>query len=268
MNKQLQRLIELSSKTGDRLIVFDLNKENSPYVVMGVDDYERIAIGMSEVRGLTEDELLDKINRDIAIWQSDRIDNEGQLKSGKYNEEKVDFDDEFDEIEDSQDEDWYSVERIAKKTRDTAYLVIRDGYDSLCIDRVEGTAPLRLMLDVGARRPLGMGAASLSLFAFSSDKTVEKILRFNEMRFREHSGMGIADMRKLIALCRQKGYTLTAGVVDRGVTGIGVPLYDRKNKIRGAISVAAISEKIDKTRYDDIAALIKAEVDKTYHPPN
>ena len=116
MNKQLQRLIELSSKTGDRLIVFDLNKENSPYVVMGVDDYERMAIGMSEVRGLTEDELLDKINRDIAIWQSDRIDNEGQLKSGKYNEEKVDFDDEFDEIEDSQDEDWYSVERIAKKT--------------------------------------------------------------------------------------------------------------------------------------------------------
>ncbi|MBW2633326.1 MAG: IclR family transcriptional regulator [Deltaproteobacteria bacterium] len=161
-----------------------------------------------------------------------------------------------------------ALERIAKKTRDTAYLVIRDGYDSLCIDRVEGTAPLRLMLDVGARRPLGMGAASLSLFAFSSDKTVEKILRFNERRFREHSGMGIADMRKLIALCRQKGYTLTAGVVDRGVTGIGVPLYDRKNKIRGAISVAAISEKIDKTRYDDIAVLIKAEVDKTYHPPN
>lgn len=80
--------------------------------------------------------------------------------------------------------------------------------------------------------------------------------------------MGIADMRKLIALCRQKGYTFTAGVVDRGVTGVGVPLYDRKNKIRGAISVAAISEKIDKTRYDDIAAQIMAEIDKTYHPPN
>ena len=83
------------------------------------------------------------------------------------------------------------------------------------------------------------------------------------MRIRDYSGMGLADMRKLIATCRKKGYTLTEGVIDRGVTGIGVPLYNRKNEIRGAISVAAISEKIDKSRYDDIAALIKAEVDKT-----
>lgn len=109
-----------------------------------------------------------------------------------------------------------------------------------------------------------MGAASLSLFAFSSDKTVEKILRFNEMRNHDYSGMGLADMRKLVAKCRKRGYTLTEGVIDRGVTGIGVPLFNRKNEIRGAISVAAISEKIDKSRYDDIAALIKAEVDKTY----
>jgi len=156
-----------------------------------------------------------------------------------------------------------TLESIARKTYDTAYLIIRDGYDSLCIDRVEGASPLRLLLDVGARRPLGMGAASLALFAFSSDETVEKILRFNEMRIRDYSGMGLADMRKLIATCRKKGYTLTEGVIDRGVTGIGVPLYNRKNEIRGAISVAAISEKIDKSRYDDIAALIKAEVDKT-----
>ncbi len=161
-----------------------------------------------------------------------------------------------------------SLESIARKTGDTTYLVIRDGYDSLCIDRVEGASPLRLLLDVGARRPLGMGAASLSLFAFSSDETVEKILRFNEMRNRDYSGMGLADLRKLIAMCRKRGYTLTEGVIDRGVTGIGVPLYNQRNEIKAAISVAAISEKIEKSRYDAIAALIKAEADKTYQAPD
>ncbi len=161
-----------------------------------------------------------------------------------------------------------ALENIADKTRDTAYLIIRDGYDSLCIDRVEGASPLRLLLDVGARRPLGMGAASLSLFAYASDETVEKILRFNEMRYRDCSEMGLAHMRKLVAKCRKRGYALTEGVIDKGVTGIGVPLYNRKHEIRGAISVAAISEKIDKSRYDEIAALIKAEVDKTYQAPD
>ena len=76
MNKQLQKLIDLSNKTGDRLVVFDPQNEQSAYVIMGVDDYESLAVGRSEVRGLTEDELLDKINRDIAIWKSDQVEEE------------------------------------------------------------------------------------------------------------------------------------------------------------------------------------------------
>jgi DNA-binding IclR family transcriptional regulator len=40
-----------------------------------------------------------------------------------------------------------ALDSIARKTRDTAYLIIRDGYDSLCIDRVEGASRLRLLLN-------------------------------------------------------------------------------------------------------------------------
>ena len=39
---------------------------------MSLIEYEKLVIGRSEVRGLTEDELLDKINRDIAIWKSEQ----------------------------------------------------------------------------------------------------------------------------------------------------------------------------------------------------
>ena len=111
MDNQLQKLIELSRKTGDRLIAFDSENKTSPYVVMAVDDYEKLAIGMSEVRGLTEDELLDKINRDIAIWKSDKIDDDSLLKSDKYSEDEDEFDDGFV----ATDDDWYSVDEIVQK---------------------------------------------------------------------------------------------------------------------------------------------------------
>lgn len=71
MQNELQRVINLAKKTGDRVIVFDYNKPENTYVVMGLDEYEKLVIGKHEVRGLTEDGLLDKINRDIAIWKSD-----------------------------------------------------------------------------------------------------------------------------------------------------------------------------------------------------
>jgi hypothetical protein len=76
MQDQLQKAINLARKTGDKLIVVDSSKPENVFVVMSLKDYENLVLGKSEVRGLTEDDLLDKINRDIAIWKSDQIEEE------------------------------------------------------------------------------------------------------------------------------------------------------------------------------------------------
>jgi len=76
MQDQLQKAINLAKKTGDKLIVFDSAKPENVFVVLSLKDYENLVLGKSEVRGLTEDELLDKINRDIAIWKSDQREEE------------------------------------------------------------------------------------------------------------------------------------------------------------------------------------------------
>ncbi len=72
MLDQLQKAIILAKKTGDRLIIFDPNNVDLTYVVMPLEHYERLVVKKSEVRGLTEQELLDRINRDIAIWKSEQ----------------------------------------------------------------------------------------------------------------------------------------------------------------------------------------------------
>ncbi|MEI6596956.1 MAG: hypothetical protein WCL13_01950 [bacterium] len=76
MQDQLQKAINLAKKTGDKLIVFDSSKPDNMFVVLSLKDYENLVLGKSEVRGLTEDDLLDKINRDIAIWKSDQGEEE------------------------------------------------------------------------------------------------------------------------------------------------------------------------------------------------
>lgn len=68
--KSIKKLINLVRKTGDRMIVFD--QEGSSYVLMSVEDYESLLLAKSGVSGLTEEELLDKINREIAIWKSNQ----------------------------------------------------------------------------------------------------------------------------------------------------------------------------------------------------
>ncbi len=82
MQEQLQKAINLIQKTGDRIIVFDKAKPEETFVLMSLPEYEKLVIGRSEVRNLTEDELLDKINRDIAIWKSENDnDNDNDFKN-------------------------------------------------------------------------------------------------------------------------------------------------------------------------------------------
>ncbi|NJM34889.1 MAG: helix-turn-helix domain-containing protein [Rhodomicrobium sp.] len=48
---------------------------------------------------------------------------------------------------------------LSQRTQDTVYLSLRSGDEAVCIDRREGSFPIKtLTLRVGDRRPLGVGA--------------------------------------------------------------------------------------------------------------
>jgi hypothetical protein len=73
----LDRLINLVKKTGDRLVVHDSITEQD-VVLMDIDSYEDLLFSAETDRGqMNEAELLDQINRDIAIWRAKRsVDDE------------------------------------------------------------------------------------------------------------------------------------------------------------------------------------------------
>ncbi len=89
MDSQFKRIIKLVKKTGDRIIVFDSNEPENAYAIMSIDDYEKINENPSDLRGLTEDEMIDKINRDIALWKNDTdIEEEVDNEEEKLSQEK------------------------------------------------------------------------------------------------------------------------------------------------------------------------------------
>ncbi len=69
MQNAWDKILDLIKRTGDRCIVIN-GKDGDAYVVMDLRNYENCVLRKSEVRDLTEDELLDRINRDVSLWQS------------------------------------------------------------------------------------------------------------------------------------------------------------------------------------------------------
>ena len=67
-----------------------------------------------------------------------------------------------------------SLSRIAEATGDTVFLTQRSGLDSVCLDRREGTFPIKTFtLEIGMRRPLGVGTGSLAILSALPEDAVE-----------------------------------------------------------------------------------------------
>ena len=136
--------------------------------------------------------------------------------------------------------------RLAALSGDTLLLSTRHGLESVCVDREFGSFPIRAnYLELGSRRPLGAGAGSLALLAWLPDDEVDTVLNLLAPVFRKrYPRIGRELLTTEIALARQRGYTLLLDVVVDQMGGIGVPILGGDGKPIGAISLAALSQRI------------------------
>jgi DNA-binding IclR family transcriptional regulator len=152
------------------------------------------------------------------------------------------------------------LENISHETSDSVYLVVKSGFDALCIDSIEGRSTIRIMTyRVGSRRPLGIGAGSLALLAFSKAEEIELVLTANRFRYNDYK-LSLAQIRDAIGKARSIGYAFSKGHYIKGVNGVGIPLYDGQGNVTAAISVASIADRIDLKRSRKIADLIESEI--------
>ena len=136
--------------------------------------------------------------------------------------------------------------RLAALSGDTLLLSTRHGLESVCVDREFGSFPIRAnYLDLGSRRPLGAGAGSLALLAWLPDDEIETVLMLLDPVYRKrYPRITRALLKTEIALARQRGYAMLLDVVVDQMGGIGVPILGGDGKPVGAISLAALTQRI------------------------
>lgn len=154
-----------------------------------------------------------------------------------------------------------SLHRIAGETGDTVFLVVRSGYDSVCIDRVEGSYPIKaLTLEVGTRRPLGAGAGGVALLMPLPDDAVDAVISANAVRLAGYNRLIVPALKKMIQRARKLGYALNDNHITPGATSVGLPISDRFGTPFAAISVGAISSRMSPARQQEVVAVLRAEV--------
>jgi len=152
-----------------------------------------------------------------------------------------------------------ALTRIAEATGDTVFLTQRSGLDAVCLDRHEGAFPIKTFtLEIGMRRPLGVGIGSVAILAALPDEDIRHIVASNAPRLPEY-GLTSNSLLAQVKKAQKLGYAVRETPSLAGVRSIGQPLHNRSGVPFAALSVSAISSRMNEKRVAELATLLKNE---------
>lgn len=150
--------------------------------------------------------------------------------------------------------------RLSATLSDTIFLLVRNGYDAVCLDRVEGPFPIRSFSgDIGGKIPLGLGQGSLVILAYLPETERESVIRFNMPRLLDRGLLDEAALRIALDRARADGWVdLNSGLIP-GMAGVAVPVFDAQGRVVAALSVGTLAERLKDDRLANVVGLLQAE---------
>ena len=146
------------------------------------------------------------------------------------------------------------VRQLATDSGETAILTIADEHEVVCVDKEESRHPVRLTMEIGARRPLHAGASSKILLAHLPETRIQAIIQASGLpRLGVNTITDEQALQQELDLIRKQGYALSFEETDQGAWGTAVPIEDSGGRILASIGVAGpLSRHTDERTHDFI----------------
>lgn len=151
-----------------------------------------------------------------------------------------------------------ALERIAAETGDTLHLYQFSGLEAVCIDRVDGLTQLRSgVLEIGGRRPLGFGAASVAMLATMDEPQVQDVLKSLDREIENHPRITRNSVMRAVTAARTNGYAFLRDTTVLGVGAVGIVLAAKPGRPTLGISLAAPTERLSPARVEQVFAILQ-----------
>ena len=133
------------------------------------------------------------------------------------------------------------MEELHRLTGETVVLVGWIGKDVRCLEKIEGDAAVRLVVNVGDRLPLYAGSGGKLMLAFLPEKEREEIIkRISFIPFTRHTITDPDTLREQLADIRERGYVVCALERWEDVASIGAPVRDSSGRVIGGVVIGGI----------------------------
>lgn len=150
--------------------------------------------------------------------------------------------------------------RLGASLGDSVFLLVRAGFDALCLDRWEGPFPIRSFTgDIGGRVPLGVGQGAMAILAHLPEAERHEVMRHNVPRIRHLGALDEVYLRTEAARVLRQGYANTNSGLIEGMAGVAVPVFDAAGRVAAALSVGTLTARLEGERLPVVVDLLQRE---------
>ncbi|MFC4617489.1 IclR family transcriptional regulator [Camelliibacillus cellulosilyticus] len=131
------------------------------------------------------------------------------------------------------------MKKLCERINEAVHLVIREKFEAIYIEKVEGHHALRLVTRVGKREPLHVGSGPKLLLANQSEAFIADYI--NHIDFSLMTERGVLNKRELMAEIldiQTNGYAVSRGEQDPETIGVSYPIKDHRGRVVAALAVS------------------------------
>lgn len=131
-----------------------------------------------------------------------------------------------------------SLERLARASGETVGLMVREGDQAVCIEKIDSDHPLAIQARIGSSADLRQGATGRVLLAFAPEEVREEMLARPPLPKRTpHTVTDPNELRRLLEAVRRDGHYVSRSQVDGGAVAVAAPVRDRAGEVIAAVAV-------------------------------
>lgn len=141
---------------------------------------------------------------------------------------------------------------------ETCHLAVMESGHATYLEKVESTHALRHWTTVGQRLPVNGGAAALCLSAHLPRAELIEILDAEPLQ--QLTELSITDRDAFLSLLDgfvEQGYVISSGAAYEGVTGVAMPIRDRRGTSVAALSIGGPSTRFPQERIEEMLPAVE-----------
>ena len=149
------------------------------------------------------------------------------------------------------------LQDLCDQTQELVHLTRLDRDEVVTIDRIEGTQPVSLQTDIGARRPTYCTASGKVFLAYMPIAEANRIFERGMDRKTATTITTPEEMHVHLAEARRRGYAIDDEERIEGVRCVASPIFDLDGHLTGTLSIAAPTVRTTITRLERLGEAVR-----------